>query len=223
MVWTEEIAANRADLEEQMGKRLGDADDPLLVSVRSGAAFSMPGMMDTVLNLGLNDTSIQGLIAQTGNEWFAWDSYRRFIQMFCKVVLDAEGDLFENAMTAMKQARGVDNDTDLSADDLKTLVDEFKAIVAENISAEEYPELVVDGVVTFPQDVDVQLRLSIEAVFKSWMNDRAIYYRKMNKIADDLGTAVNVQAMVFGNKGDSSGYGCGVHAQPCRRHQRVLR
>jgi pyruvate,orthophosphate dikinase len=210
----DEIASYQADLEDQMGKKLGDAEDPLLVSVRSGSAFSMPGMMDTVLNLGLNDTSIQGLIAQTGNEWFAWDSYRRFIQMFCKVVLDADGDLFENAMTAMKQARGVKSDTDLSAEDLKTLVDEFKAIVAENISAEEYPELVIDGVVAFPQDVSSQLKLSIEAVFKSWMNDRAIYYRKMNKIADDLGTAVNVQAMVFGNKGDTSGTGVAFTRNP---------
>jgi pyruvate,orthophosphate dikinase len=210
----EEMASYQADLEEQMGKRLGDADDPLLVSVRSGSAFSMPGMMDTVLNLGLNDTSIKGLIAQTGNEWFAWDSYRRFIQMFSKVVLDAEGDLFENAMTAMKQARGVKNDTELSSEDLKTLVDEFKSIVAESISADEYPELVEDGVVVFPQDPKTQLKLSIEAVFRSWMNDRAIYYRKMNKIADDLGTAVNVQAMVFGNKGDTSGTGVAFTRNP---------
>jgi len=210
----EEIAANRADLEEQMGKKLGDAEDPLLVSVRSGGAFSMPGMMDTVLNLGLNDTSVNGLISQTGNEWFAWDSYRRFIQMFSKVVLDAEGDLFENAMTAMKQARGVRSDTELSAEDLKTLVEEFKAIVAENISAEKFSALAVDGIVIFPQDVTVQLKLSIEAVFRSWMNDRAKYYRRMNKIDDDLGTAVSVQAMVFGNKGDTSGTGVAFTRNP---------
>jgi pyruvate, orthophosphate dikinase len=212
---SEEIAEHIAALEAKMGKRLGDDNDPLLVSVRSGSPFSMPGMMDTVLNLGLNDTSIQGLIRQTGNERFAWDSYRRFIQMFSKVVLDAEGDLFENAINKMKLDRGVKSDTDLSADDLKQLVDEFKAIVAEHISAEQYPQLVgADGKVAFPMEVDKQLSLSIEAVFSSWMNDRAVYYRKMEKIADDLGTAVNIQTMVFGNKGDTSATGVGFTRNP---------
>lgn len=205
----EEIAENVASLERKMGKTLGDDADPLLVSVRSGSPFSMPGMMDTVLNLGLNDRSVRGLIAKSGNERFAWDSYRRFIQMFSKVVLDVEGDLFENAITKMKHNRGAENDTDLSAADLESLVGEFKGIVAEHVPAAEYPQLVTDGKVVFPQDVSQQLALAIEAVFKSWMNDRAVYYRKMEKIADDLGTAVNVQAMVFGNMGETSGTGVG--------------
>ncbi len=210
----EEIAQHIAALEAKMGKRLGDDNDPLLVSVRSGSPFSMPGMMDTVLNLGLNDRSVQGLIAQTGNERFAWDSYRRFIQMFSKVVLDVEGDLFENAITRMKLDRGVKEDTDLSAEDLRELVGVFKQIVATHVSPDEFPSLVVDGKVSFPQDVSVQLHLAIEAVFKSWMNERAVYYRKMEKIADDLGTAVNVQAMVFGNKGETSATGVGFTRNP---------
>jgi pyruvate,orthophosphate dikinase len=209
-----EIDAYVADLEAQMDKRLGDAGDPLLVSVRSGAPFSMPGMMDTILNLGLNDTSVRGLIAQTGNEMFAWDSYRRFIQMFSKVVLDVEGDLFENALTTMRQARGVSADNELSAADLETLVGQFKEIVAAHVSAEEFPELVVDGRVGFPLDVRAQLRLSIEAVFKSWMNRRAIDYRRLYRIPDDLGTAVNVQTMVFGNKGETSATGVAFTRNP---------
>jgi pyruvate,orthophosphate dikinase len=210
----EEIAAHVERLEAKMGKRLGDNDDPLLVSVRSGSPFSMPGMMDTVLNLGLNDTSVLGVIAKTGNERFAWDSYRRFIQMFSKVVLDAEGDLFENAINKMKMDRGVTSDTDLTAEDLKSLVEIFKGIVAEHVSAADFPTLAVDGKVAFPQEVSSQLRLAIEAVFKSWMNERAVYYRKMEKIADDLGTAVNVQAMVFGNKGITSATGVGFTRNP---------
>ncbi len=211
----EEIAEHISALETKMGKRLGDDNDPLLVSVRSGSPFSMPGMMDTVLNLGLNDTSINGLIAQTGNERFAWDSYRRFIQMFSKVVLNAEGDLFENAINKMKLDRGVKSDTELTAEDLKALVGDFKALVAEHIPAAEYPQLVgADGKVAFPQNVSDQLNLAIEAVFSSWMNDRAVYYRKMEKIADDLGTAVNIQTMVFGNKGDTSATGVGFTRNP---------
>ncbi|HZL04858.1 MAG TPA: PEP/pyruvate-binding domain-containing protein, partial [Coriobacteriia bacterium] len=132
---SEEIATNVASLEAKMGKRLGDESDPLLVSVRSGSAFSMPGMMDTVLNLGLNDRSVRGLIERSGNARFAWDSYRRFIQMFSKVVLDAEGDLFENAITDMKRARGVESDTDLSTADLEELVTVFKKIVADHVPA----------------------------------------------------------------------------------------
>ena len=211
----EEIAEHISALEAKMGKRIGDDNDPLLVSVRSGSPFSMPGMMDTVLNLGLNDTSIQGLIRQTGNERFAWDSYRRFIQMFSKVVLDAEGDLFENAINKMKLDRGVKSDTDLSAEDLKQLVAIFKGLVAENISAAEFPLLAgPDGKVAFPMEVDKQLSLAIEAVFSSWMNPRAVYYRKMERIADDLGTAVNIQTMVFGNKGDTSATGVGFTRNP---------
>ncbi|MBN2404104.1 MAG: pyruvate, phosphate dikinase [Coriobacteriia bacterium] len=209
-----EIDRHVEQLEAAMGKRLGDSDDALLVSVRSGAPFSMPGMMDTILNLGLNDVSVQGVIAQTENPRFAWDSYRRFIQMFSKVVLNVEGDLFENAISAMKQSRDVRNDTDLTAADLESLVGQFKEIVTEHVSADEFPELVVDGQVAFPQDVAVQLRLSIEAVFKSWMNKRAIDYRRLYKIDDNLGTAVNVQTMVFGNKGETSGTGVAFTRNP---------
>ena len=210
----EEIAVYTADLEKKMGKKLGDVHDPLLVSVRSGSPFSMPGMMDTVLNLGLNDESVLGLIEQTGDECFAWDSYRRFIQMFSKVVLDVEGDVFENALTLKKRARGVENDNELLATDLKELVDEFKDIVAKEVSAKDYPELVADGKVAFPQDVNRQLHQSIEAVFRSWNNRRARDYRAMEKIPDDLGTAVNIQVMVFGNKGDGSATGVGFTRNP---------
>ncbi|NPD32430.1 pyruvate, phosphate dikinase [Eggerthellaceae bacterium zg-997] len=217
-VWPEgaldEIASYRADLEQRMGKRIGDADDPLLVSVRSGAPLSMPGMMDTVLNLGLNDRSIQGLIAQTGNPRFAWDSYRRFIQMFSNVVIGLDGDLFENAIIAMKQLRGAASDTDLTAEDLAELVGEFKRIFSESASPERYPALVADGQVTFPQDPELQLRLAVEAVFGSWNNPRATLYRQKNKIADDLGTAVNVQCMVFGNKGNTSATGVAFTRNP---------
>lgn len=210
----DEIRAYRVDLEERMGKKIGDASDPLLVSVRSGAPMSMPGMMDTVLNLGLNDESIQGLIAQTGNPRFAWDSYRRFIQMFSNVVIGLDGDLFENAIIAMKQRRGAASDTDLTAEDLAELVSEFKAIFSQNTSAADYPSLVVDGEVRFPQDPMVQLQLAIEAVFGSWNNPRATLYRQKNKIADDLGTAVNVQCMVFGNKGNTSATGVAFTRNP---------
>ncbi len=208
------IQAYRLDLEERMGKRIGDVDDPLLVSVRSGAPMSMPGMMDTVLNLGLNDQSINGLIKQTDNPRFAWDSYRRFIQMFSNVVMGLDGDLFENAITAMKDKRGVESDTDLTAEDLQELVGVFKGIFSESVSAEAYPTLVVDGTVQFPQDPTAQLQLAIEAVFGSWNNPRAVLYRKKNKIADDLGTAVNVQSMVFGNKGNTSATGVAFTRNP---------
>ncbi len=217
-VWPEgaldTIHEYRVDLENRMGKKIGDAEDPLLVSVRSGAPMSMPGMMDTVLNLGLNDQSINGLIKQTENPRFAWDSYRRFIQMFSNVVMGLDGDLFENAITSMKNDRGVASDTDLTADDLMELVDEFKGIFADNVSVSEYPTLAVDGVAQFPQDPMVQLQLAIEAVFGSWNNPRAVLYRKKNKIADDLGTAVNVQSMVFGNKGNTSATGVAFTRNP---------
>ena len=217
-VWPEgaldTIHEYRLDLERRMGKKIGDAEDPLLVSVRSGAPMSMPGMMDTVLNLGLNDQSIYGLIKQTENPRFAWDSYRRFIQMFSNVVMGLDGDLFENAITAMKNDRGVTSDTDLTAEDLQELVEEFKKIFADNVSADEHPSLVVDGRVQFPQDPMVQLKLAIEAVFGSWNNPRAVLYRKKNKIADDLGTAVNVQSMVFGNKGNTSATGVAFTRNP---------
>ncbi|HIU23779.1 pyruvate, phosphate dikinase [Olsenella sp. Marseille-QA0557] len=217
-VWPEgvldEIDEARKDLEERMGKKLGDAEDPLLVSVRSGAPFSMPGMMDTVLNLGLNDVSVHGLIAQTENPRFGWDSYRRFIQMFSNVVMGVDSDLFENAITSLKLKKGVKNDTDLTAEDLEKLVAEFKDIFAKNVDVKEHPEVVVDGRAVFPSDPYLQLRLAEQAVFGSWMNERAILYRKQNKIPDDLGTAVNVQVMVFGNKGDTSATGVAFTRNP---------
>jgi pyruvate, orthophosphate dikinase len=210
----ETIHEYREDLEQRIGKKIGDAEDPLLVSVRSGAPMSMPGMMDTVLNLGLNDQSINGLIKQTENPRFAWDSYRRFIQMFSNVVMGLDGDLFENAINAMKLARGVASDTDLSADDLQELVGEFKRIFSENVPADKNPALVVDGKVQFPQDPMTQLKYAIEAVFGSWDNPRAVLYRKKNKIDDNMGTAVNVQCMVFGNKGNTSATGVAFTRNP---------
>ncbi len=210
----DEIDAARADLEERMGKKLGDADDPLLVSVRSGAPFSMPGMMDTVLNLGLNDVSVEGLIRQTGNERFAWDSYRRFVQMFSSVVMDVDGQLFEDAITEMKEKKGVKLDTDLDADDLKELTSIFKDIFAVNVDSQAHPEVAPDGKAAFPDDPYLQLRLAEQAVFGSWMNERAILYRKQNKIPDELGTAVNVQVMVFGNKGETSATGVAFTRNP---------
>ena len=208
------IEKYRLNLEKRMGKRIGDDKDPLLVSVRSGAPMSMPGMMDTVLNLGLNDTSINGLIEQTGNPRFAWDSYRRFIQMFSNVVMGLDGDLFENAIVSMKHLKGIKSDTDLDAEDLKKLVETFKDIFAQNVDGTDYPDLVEGGRVAFPQDPSLQLKLAIEAVFGSWNNPRAVLYRKKNKIADDLGTAVNVQSMVFGNKGDTSATGVAFTRNP---------
>lgn len=209
-----EIDEAREDLENRMGKKLGDPKDPLLVSVRSGAPFSMPGMMDTVLNLGLNDESVQGIIEQTDNPRFGWDSYRRFIQMFSNVVMGVDADLFENAITQRKLAKGVKSDTDLTAEDLQELVAQFKKIFSENVDTAAHPEIVVDGVATFPQDPYLQLKLAIEAVFGSWMNERAILYRQQNKIPDDLGTAVNVQIMAYGNKGNDSATGVAFTRNP---------
>ncbi|MFM7616689.1 MAG: pyruvate, phosphate dikinase [Actinomycetes bacterium] len=198
----DEVAAALAALEGDMGKRLGDAADPLLVSVRSGAAFSMPGMMDTVLNLGLNDASVQGLAKQTGNERFAYDSYRRFVQMFGKIVLDVPADAFEEALHDLMEAKGVAVDTALGADDLKGLVGTFKGIVRAQAG------------IDFPDTPQEQLAHAVEAVFRSWNGRRAKDYRKMEGIADDLGTAVNVQTMVFGNKGDDSGTGVAFTRNP---------
>jgi len=205
----DEVADSLAALEAKMGKRLGDATDPLLVSVRSGAAFSMPGMMDTVLNLGLNDVSVGGLAQQTGNPRFAYDSYRRFVQMFAKIVLDVDGAKFEHALEELREHRGVATDPELSAEDLQGLADRFKAIVLSEAGIE------------FPQDPKDQLRLAIEAVFRSWNSERAGIYRKMEKIADDLGTAVNVQTMVFGNKGDDSGTGVAFTRDPATGENRA--
>ena len=211
----ETIAEARADLEQRCGKRLGDAADPLLVSVRSGAPISMPGMMDTVLDLGLNDESVLGLAAQTGNDRFAWDSYRRFIQMFANVVMGIDSDLFEHAITRAKAAAGVAADTELDAAALQGLVSTFKQIFAEHVSAATHPELAgKDGAVAFPQDPEVQLTLAVAAVFGSWDCERARLYRRQNDIADNLGTAVNVQAMAFGNKGETSASGVAFTRNP---------
>src|SRR4051795_11318855 len=191
-------------LEETMGKRLGDTDVPLLVSVRSGAKFSMPGMMDTVLNLGLNDESVQGLAKQSDNDWrFAWDAYRRFVQMFGKIVMDVPGHEFDDALDAAKERKGSNaQDTDLDAQDLRALHGEFLEIYRRHTGSE------------FPQDPREQLRLAVEAVFKSWNGKRARDYRRQNKISDDLGTAVNVVAMVFGNRGMDSGTGVAFTRDP---------
>ncbi|MGH9040798.1 MAG: pyruvate, phosphate dikinase [Acidimicrobiia bacterium] len=198
----DEVAGARRALEAEMGKRLGDEADPLLVSVRSGAAFSMPGMMDTVLNLGLNDTSVKGLAKQTGNERFARDSYRRFVQMFGKIVLGIPGERFEEALHEAVSAKGASSETELSSEDLAAVVETFKGIVREETGAD------------FPQNPDDQLAAAIEAVFKSWNGRRARDYRRLEKIPDDLGTAVNVQTMVFGNKGEDSGTGVAFTRNP---------
>ncbi len=191
-----------------MGKQLGQADDPLLVSVRSGAKFSMPGMMDTVLNIGLSDASVAGLATQSGDERFAWDSYRRLIQMFGKTVLGVDGELFEEALEAAKRAKKITVDTDLAAADLKKLVKQFKKIVESEAGRE------------FPQDAREQMDLAINAVFDSWNTDRAKLYRRQERIPGDLGTAVNVCSMVFGNLGDS-GTGVAFTRDPASGHQGV--
>jgi pyruvate,orthophosphate dikinase len=190
-----QVAQALARLEASAGKTLGDASDPLLVSVRSGARESMPGMLDTVLNLGLNDESVAGLAASTDNERFAWDSYRRFVQMFGNVSRGIAGERFEDAIAQAKQARGVEQDTELDVDALRELTQTFKEIYRDATGE------------AFPQEPAEQLRLSIRAVFDSWAGARAVSYRRQNHIPDDWGTAVNVQQMVFGNKGDTSGSG----------------
>ncbi|MEV4539056.1 pyruvate, phosphate dikinase [Asanoa sp. NPDC049518] len=206
----EEIATHLDALEASMGRKLGEPGDPLLVSVRSGAAFSMPGMMETVLNVGLNDASVDGLSRQAGgNDRFAWDSYRRLIQMFGKTVCDVPGEEFEHAIEAAKRAKGSDNDLDLDAGDLRALVDEFKQIFAKHTGRE------------FPQDPKEQLDLAIRAVFESWNADRAVLYRRQERIPADLGTAVNVVAMVFGNLGSDSGTGVAFTRDPASGHQGV--
>jgi pyruvate, orthophosphate dikinase len=204
----DEVADALAQLESKMDKRLGADDDPLLVSVRSGAPFSMPGMMDTVLNLGLNDRSVGGLAKQTKNDRFAYDSYRRFVQMFGKIVLGIDGELFEAELEKLRHERGVATDPELSASDLADLVETFKQIVKQEPG------------VDFPQDPKEQLQYAIEAVFKSWNGKRARDYRKFEGIPDDLGTAVNVQAMVFGNKGDDSGTGVAFTRDPATGENR---
>ena len=198
----DQIFAALAVLEQQRGKKFGDESDPLLVSVRSGARASMPGMMDTILNLGLNDVSVEGFAKKTGNPRFAYDSYRRFIQMFSDVVMEMSKSFFEGILTEIKEAKGAKYDTDLTADDLKEVIARYKAIYAEKMGAE------------FPQDPKVQLMEAVKAVFRSWDNPRAIVYRRMNDIPGDWGTAVNVQSMVFGNMGNTSGTGVAFTRNP---------
>ncbi len=190
-------------LEEYNGKKFGDTEDPLLVSVRSGARASMPGMMDTILNLGLNDVAVEGFAKKTGNPRFAYDSYRRFIQMYADVVMEVPKSFFEKKIDEMKEAKGVTYDTDLTADDLKDLANQFKAIYKDAMNGED-----------FPQDPKDQLMGAVKAVFRSWDNPRAIVYRRMNDIPGDWGTAVNVQTMVFGNKGETSGTGVAFTRNP---------
>ncbi len=190
-------------LEGVNGKKFGDTEDPLLVSVRSGARASMPGMMDTILNLGLNDVAVEGFAKKTGNPRFAYDSYRRFIQMYSDVVMEVPKSYFEKIIDEMKEAKGVHFDTELTADDLKELANKFKAVYREAMNGEE-----------FPQDPKDQLMGAVKAVFRSWDNPRAIVYRRMNDIPGDWGTAVNVQTMVFGNKGETSGTGVAFTRNP---------
>ncbi|MFI6803537.1 pyruvate, phosphate dikinase [Streptomyces luteogriseus] len=205
----DEVSAHLDALQARMGKKLGQADDPLLVSVRSGAKFSMPGMMDTVLNIGLSDKSVQGLAKQAGDDRFAWDSYRRLIQMFGKTVLGVDGELFEDALDAAKAAKKVTVDTELEAADLKKLVTKFKKIVKTEAGRD------------FPQDPREQMDLAIHAVFDSWNTDRAKLYRRQERIPHDLGTAVNVCSMVFGNLGPDSGTGVAFTRDPASGHQGV--
>jgi pyruvate,orthophosphate dikinase len=204
-----EVTQHLTALEQKMGRKLGDHADPLLVSVRSGAKFSMPGMMETVLNIGLSDESVHGLAKQAGSERFAWDSYRRLIQMFGKTVLDIEGHEFEQAIDTAKQAKGTKNDLDLDAEDLQSLVESFKGIVKDKTGRD------------FPQDPREQMDLAVEAVFNSWNADRAILYRRQERIPADLGTAVNIVAMVFGNLGMDSGTGVAFTRDPGSGQQGV--
>ncbi|MGZ6746216.1 MAG: PEP/pyruvate-binding domain-containing protein, partial [Nocardioides sp.] len=185
----DEVTAHLAALEEAMGRRLGDPGDPLLVSVRSGAKFSMPGMMETVLNIGLNDASVEGLAAQSEDERFAVDSYRRLLQMFGSTVLGLESEVFSEALDALKAERGTTADLDLGVDDLRALVATYQQAILEHAGR------------PFPQDPREQMDLAVRAVFDSWNTDRAVLYRRQEQIPEDLGTAVNIQAMVFGNRG----------------------
>jgi pyruvate,orthophosphate dikinase len=205
----QEVAEHVRRLEERTGKRFGDPGDPLLVSVRSGAAISMPGMMDTILNLGLNDAAVEGLAVRTGNRRFAFDSYRRLVQMFGEVVDGIDGHRFEDALTALKHDRGAEQDTDLTADDLEQLVETYRSIYREEKGGE------------FPQEATAQLLRAVRAVFDSWDTPRAQVYRRANEIPDDLGTAVNVVQMVFGNKGERSGTGVAFTRNPSTGENQV--
>ncbi|MCX8030226.1 MAG: pyruvate, phosphate dikinase [Thermodesulfovibrionales bacterium] len=198
----DEVLSNLKKVEKIMGMKFGDPENPLLVSVRSGAKFSMPGMMDTVLNLGLNDSTLLGLIKKTKNERFAYDAYRRFITMFSNIVMGIERSKFEDVLESVKRRNGLQHDTELNVDDLKAIVKEFKKIYKE--------ETLTD----FPSDPYEQLKLAINAVFNSWFGDRACTYRRLSGIPDDLGTACNIQSMVFGNMGENSGTGVGFTRDP---------
>ena len=191
-----------AKLEKQAGKKLGGVDDPLLLSVRSGAKFSMPGMMNTILNLGLNDQTTEVLAKKTGNPRFAYDCYRRFIQMFGEVALHVDMAKFDHIFDSRKHKIKAKLDTDLNAEDLKVIIEDYKKLVKKEAGRD------------FPQDAVEQLLLSRDAVFGSWNTPKAIYYRRMEKIPDSIGTAANVQAMVFGNMGDTSGTGVGFTRNP---------
>ncbi len=206
----EEILVNLKKLEENTGKELGGKDNPLLVSVRSGSRASMPGMMDTILNLGLNDEVVETIANRTNNPRFAYDSYRRFIQMFGDVVMGVSKKTFEHIIDEMKEAKGVKLDTELCANDMKEMVAKFKAYYKESVGKD------------FPQDPKEQLMKSIEAVFRSWNNDRAIYYRRMNDIPSDWGTAVNIQMMVFGNMGDDCGTGVAFTRNPATGENKLF-
>ncbi len=205
-----QIDEKLAQLENEQGKKLGCEENPLLVSVRSGAVFSMPGMMDTILNLGLNDTSVKGLIDSTKNERFSYDSYRRFIQMFSDVAMEVPKYKFENVLENAKESKGYKVDTELTTEDLKEIVEQFKKIYETEVGS------------PFPQDPKKQLMLAIEAVFRSWNNPRAIVYRRLNDIPDNLGTAVNIQSMVFGNMGDTSGTGVAFTRNPSTGENRLF-
>ena len=198
----QQMFAALAKLEGQIGKKLGDAENPLLVSVRSGAKFSMPGMMNTILNLGLNDKTVEGLAKRSGNPRFAYDSYRRFIQMFGEVALNIDMEKFDHIFDTRKHKAKTKLDTDLTAADLKAIIDDYKKLVQKETKK------------PFPQDAREQLTMSRDAVFRSWWNPKAAYYRKMEKIPDDIGTAASVQAMVFGNTGDTSATGVGFTRDP---------
>ncbi|MGB9715022.1 MAG: pyruvate, phosphate dikinase [Thermodesulfovibrionales bacterium] len=206
----EQVLENLKKVEKAMGMKFGDSENPLLVSVRSGAKFSMPGMMDTVLNLGLNETTIQALIKKTGNERFVYDAYRRFITMFGSIVMGIDRQHFEKTLEHMKERKGVHLDTELTADDLKELVNEFKTIYRSETGTD------------FPENPFEQLRLAINAVFGSWFGERAVKYRKLHGIPDDLGTACNIQAMVFGNMGENSGTGVGFTRDPATGEKRFF-
>lgn len=205
-----EIEAHLETLEKNLDKKLGSDKNPLLVSVRSGAVFSMPGMMDTILNLGLNDTSVIGLAESTQNERFAYDSYRRFIQMFSDVAMEVPKYKFDNVLDKAKEDKGYTQDTELTTEDLKAIVEEFKAIYKKEIGSD------------FPQKPQEQLMLAIEAVFRSWNNNRAIVYRRLHDISHDLGTAVNIQSMVFGNMGETSGTGVAFTRNPATGENKLF-